>query len=68
MPSWFNDAPSRPMSARPKICQMVPTTFHGISSGIAMTIRHSDDQRPLVGMVRAMAIPNGISISNTQPE
>ena len=24
------------MSPRPKICQMVPTTFHGISSGSAM--------------------------------
>ncbi len=56
------------MSARPKICQMVPTTFHGISSGIAITISTSDDQRPLVGMVRAMAMPSGISISNTQAE
>ncbi|MNP50769.1 hypothetical protein D3C76_1450530 [compost metagenome] len=56
------------MSARPKICQIVPTTFHGISKGMANTIRHRDDQRPLAGMVKAMAIPKGISISSTQPE
>ena len=68
MPMAFRLEPSKPMSARPKICQMVPTTFHGISSGIARMISTSDDQRPLVGMVRAMAIPNGISINNTQPE
>ncbi|MNH10542.1 hypothetical protein D3C79_700240 [compost metagenome] len=56
------------MSARPKICQIVPTTFHGINNGIAMTIKHNDDQRPLLGMVRAMAMPNGISTNNTQAE
>ena len=29
--------PPRPMSPRAKICQIVPTTFHGISSGSAMS-------------------------------
>ncbi|MOA30035.1 hypothetical protein D3C78_1510840 [compost metagenome] len=68
MPMALRLAPSKPMSARPKICQMVPTTFHGISNGIARMISTTDDQRPLVGMVRAMAMPSGISISSTQAE
>ncbi|MNY32340.1 hypothetical protein D3C86_1665480 [compost metagenome] len=68
MPSQLKLAPNRPMSARPKICQMVPTTFHGISKGMASTIRHREDQRPLPGMVKAIAIPRGISINSTQPE
>ena len=29
------------MSPRPKICQMVPTTFHGISSGSAISTRQA---------------------------
>ncbi len=29
--------------ARPKICQMVPTTFHGISSGSASMTRQGGD-------------------------
>jgi len=35
---------------------------------MAMTIRHTEAMRPLVGMVRAMAMPSGISISSTQAE
>ena len=68
MPSLFSAQPIRPISARPKICQMVPTTFHGISSGMAIRIRHSDAQRPRVGMHKAMAMPSGIWISSTQAE
>ncbi|MNZ81076.1 hypothetical protein D3C78_997330 [compost metagenome] len=56
------------MSARPKICQMVPTTFHGINNGMARMISTTEDQRPLVGMVRAMPMPRGISINSTQAE
>ncbi|MNP85214.1 hypothetical protein D3C76_1848490 [compost metagenome] len=68
MPRPLRVEPSKPMSARPKICQMVPTTFQGISRGIARMINTRDDHLPLVGMVRAMAMPRGISISNTHAE
>ena len=48
------------MSPRAKICQIVPTTFQGISSGRATSTRLSDAAQPLAGMARAMAMPKGI--------
>ena len=38
------------MSLRPKTCQMVPTTFHGMSSGSAIRTRQTATLQPLRGM------------------
>ncbi len=56
------------MSLRPKICQMVPTTFHGMSSGSAISTRQTGTPQPLLGMLRAMTMPSGISIARTTRE
>ena len=53
------------MSARPNTCQMVPTTFQGISSGSAIRIRHTGTPMPFFGIDSAMAIPSGISMAST---
>ena len=53
------------MSARPKICQIVPTTFHGISSGIASITSAADARQPLAGIASARPTPSGISNSST---
>ncbi len=52
------------MSGRPKICQIVPTTFHGISSGSAR-IRRGRRQRPAParGIDSATTMPSGTSIA-----
>ena len=62
------NTPSRPMSGRPKICQMVPTTFHGISSGSASSTRVADARRPLTGIDSARPMPSGISTTRTDSE
>ena len=41
---------------------MVPTTFHGISSGSAISTRQTLAQKPFFGMHSATATPSGISI------
>ena len=41
------------MSVRPKICQIVPTTLKGMSSGSAMTTRQKEAQKPFFGMLSA---------------
>ena len=46
---------------------IAPTTFHGISSGSAISTRHTDTHGPLRGMVSAMATPSGISIARMTP-
>ncbi|MDT4854568.1 hypothetical protein FQZ97_888790 [compost metagenome] len=56
------------MSARPKICQMVPTTFHGISSDNATSTNTADDFQPCAGMESASRMPSGISTSSTASE
>ena len=56
------------MSTRPKICQMVPTTFHGISSGRAISTRHSDAQAPPFGMLSATNTPSGTSMARMMAE
>ena len=38
------------MSLRAKICQIVPTTFHGTSNGIASKTSTSDERHPSVGI------------------
>ena len=56
------------MSTRPKICQIVPTTFHGISNGSDIRTRQKLDQKPDFGMFSATKIPSGISIARMMPE
>lgn len=56
------------MSTRPKICQMVPTTFHGISSGRDIRTRQKLAQNPFFGMLSATKMPSGISIARMTPE
>ena len=51
------------MSPRPNICQMVPTTFHGISSGSAISTRQKRHRQPSRGIESATMIPSGTSIS-----
>jgi hypothetical protein len=51
------------MSPRAKTCQIVPTTFQGISSGNAITTRQSATPKPRRGMDRATAMPSGIWIA-----
>ena len=43
---------------------MAPTTFHGMSSGNAISTRHTETHGPLRGMASAMARPSGISMSS----
>src|SRR5215217_2226946 len=51
------------MSRRAKTCQMVPTTFQGISSGSAKTTSEAATPQPRRGMDSATAMPSGTSIS-----
>ena len=51
------------MSLRAKICQIVPTTFHGISSGRAISTRQTATFQPSRGMARATTMPSGISMA-----
>src|SRR6218665_3573012 len=68
MPSACNMRPMRPMSERPKICQIVPTTFHGISSDRATTTSTAEDFHPCVGIDSASRMPSGISTASTASE
>ena len=52
MPNPVSAAPNSPMSAREKICHMVPTTFHGISIGSAITTSKGPTARPPRGMAQ----------------
>ncbi|CFL81659.1 Uncharacterised protein [Bordetella pertussis] len=56
------------MSVRPNTCQMVPTTFQGISSDSAMTTSTAEARQPLAGMASASRMPSGISINSTASE
>ncbi len=51
------------MSGRPKICQMVPTTLNGISSGSARITRQTATVQPSRGIDSATTMPSGISIA-----
>ena len=57
--------PRRPMSGSAMMFHMEPTTFHGTSSGSAMSTRHTETHGPLRGMQSAMARPSGIWIAST---
>ncbi len=46
---------------------MAPTTFHGISSGSAISTRQTETHGPRRGMASAIATPSGISIASTMP-
>ena len=61
-------APNSPISAREKICHMVPTTFQGISIGSAVITSASPTAQPRLGRHRAMAIPSGTSIASAAAE
>src|ERR1043165_378569 len=56
------------MSGRPKICQIVPTTFHGIRGGNARVTRQAATVHPLVGIDSATTIPSGTSIARITAE
>ena len=61
--------PSKPTSGLRKMTQMVPMTFHGMSSGRATRTSAVEVPQPLFrGMASAMATPSGTSISSTSPE
>ena len=53
------------MSGSAMMFHMAPTTFHGMSSGSAISTRQTDTQGPLRGMASAMARPSGISMART---
>ena len=52
------------MSGRPKICQIVPTTFHGIRSGSAMITRQTATCQPWRGIDSATTMPSGTWIKS----
>ena len=56
------------MSPRANTCQMVPTTFHGISNGKAMTTRQKATAQPWRGIDSATTIPSGTSIRRMMAE
>ena len=56
------------MSGRPKICQIVPTTFHGISSGSARITRQAATVQPSRGIDSATTMPSGTSIARMTKE
>ena len=63
-PRPISAAPNRPMSARVKICQIVPTTFHGISIGSAIDDQESADRPAACAARKARcAMPSGTSIT-----
>src|SRR3546814_17843313 len=68
MSLMYRTSPIRPISVRPNICQIVPTTFQGISSESATMTSTADDFQPVDGMDRARRTPNGISIARTDIE
>ena len=68
MPIAASVWPSSPMSARPNTCQIVPTTFQGISSGSAIRIRQTGTPMPFLGIDSAMKIPSGTSMASTMAE
>src|SRR3546814_7998286 len=68
MSSMYRTRPIRPISVRPNICQIVPTTFQGISSESATMTSTADDFQPVDGMDRASSTPNGIPIARNRSE
>lgn len=52
------------MSIRPMICQIVPTTFHGIRSGSDITTRQKLAQTPGLGIDGATRMPSGTWIAS----
>ena len=59
--------PNRPISGRAKIFHIAPTTFHGIKRGMDIKTRQIETPIPFLGIVKAIAIPNGISITKIIP-
>lgn len=64
----LTNQPPRPISPRAKICQIVPTTFQGISKGSATSTSASDAVQPRAGMASAIAMPKGIWMRRMVPE
>ena len=46
----------------------MPTTFHGMSSGSAISTRQTGTPQPFLGMLSAMKMPSGISIARMTAE
>ena len=67
IPIALTVCPSSPISGSAKMFHIAPTTFHGISSGSAISTRQTDTQGPVRGMVSAMATPSGISMIRITP-
>ena len=55
------------MSGSAKMFHIAPTTFQGISRGIAMSTRQTDTQGPLRGIASAIATPSGTWMSRMIP-
>ena len=55
------------MSGSAMMFHIAPTTFHGISSGSAISTRQTETHGPLRGMASAMARPSGISMTRMMP-
>ena len=55
------------MSGSAKMFHIAPTTLYGISSGIAISTRHSDAAKPWRGIASAIATPSGTWITSTMP-
>jgi hypothetical protein len=48
------------MSGSAKMFHIAPTTFHGMSSGSAISTRHTEAHTPRLGMASAIMTPSGI--------
>ena len=55
------------MSGSAKMFHIAPTTFHGISSGSAISTRQTETHGPRRGIVSAIATPSGTSIARMMP-
>ena len=55
------------MSGSAMMFHIAPTTFHGMSSGSAISTRQTDTHGPLRGMASAMARPSGTSMTRMMP-
>ena len=51
------------MSGSAMMFHMAPTTFHGMSSGSAISTRQTETHGPLRGMASAIASPSGTSMA-----
>ena len=55
------------MSGRANIFHIAPTTFQGIKSGMDIKTKQNETPIPFFGIVKAIAMPNGISMKRIMP-